>query len=157
MEVYPQEITVVFLYSLCGTLISAPVCMFAEKNLTSFLLKPDVSLVSIMYTVRIQTLYLASTSDFIKKVLFLGCLGFIIGHSYTHVGSAFEGSSLHILVQAVVYCHCGWNVCYIPRWCNSPWKVPLSFTFFLHNTSQRFDLREVIHKQVILILYMYKW
>ncbi|CAN7078576.1 hypothetical protein Bca4012_077738 [Brassica carinata] len=50
MEVYPQEITVVFLYSLCGTLISAPVCMFAEKNLTSFLLKPDVSLVSIMYT-----------------------------------------------------------------------------------------------------------
>ncbi|KAL0737046.1 hypothetical protein Bca4012_013256 [Brassica carinata] len=50
MEVYPQEITVVFLYSLCGTLISAPVCMFAEKDLTSFLLKPDVSLVSIMYT-----------------------------------------------------------------------------------------------------------
>ncbi|KAJ4901765.1 WAT1-related protein [Raphanus sativus] len=50
MEVYSQEITVVFLYSLCGTLISAPVCMFAEKDLTSFLLKPDVSLVSIMYT-----------------------------------------------------------------------------------------------------------
>ncbi|CAH8323143.1 unnamed protein product [Eruca vesicaria subsp. sativa] len=50
MEVYPQEITVVFLYSLCGTFISAPVCMFAEKDLTSFLLKPDVSLVSIVYT-----------------------------------------------------------------------------------------------------------
>ncbi|ESQ46982.1 hypothetical protein EUTSA_v10027813mg [Eutrema salsugineum] len=50
MAVYPEEITVVFLYSLCATLISAPVCLLAEKDLTSFLLKPSVSLASVMYT-----------------------------------------------------------------------------------------------------------
>ncbi|CAA7055307.1 unnamed protein product [Microthlaspi erraticum] len=50
MEVYPEETTVVFLYSLCATLISAPVCLLAEKDLTSFLIKPGVSLASIMYT-----------------------------------------------------------------------------------------------------------
>ncbi|VVB09352.1 unnamed protein product [Arabis nemorensis] len=49
MEEYPEEITVVFLYSLCAALISAPVCLFAEKDLASFLLKPDVSLAAVMY------------------------------------------------------------------------------------------------------------
>ncbi|CAH2080012.1 unnamed protein product [Thlaspi arvense] len=50
MEVYPEEISVVFLYNLCAALISAPVCLFAEKDLTSFLLKPDISLASVMYS-----------------------------------------------------------------------------------------------------------
>ncbi|CAA0406488.1 WAT1-related protein [Arabidopsis thaliana] len=50
MELYPEEITVVFLYNLCATLISAPVCLFAEKDLTSFILKPGVSLASVMYS-----------------------------------------------------------------------------------------------------------
>jgi len=54
MELYPEEITVVFLYNLCATLISAPVCLFAEKDLTSFILKPGVSLASVMYSVRIN-------------------------------------------------------------------------------------------------------
>ena len=57
MEVYPEKTTVVLLYILCATVISAPVCMLAEKDLTSFLLKPGVPLASVMYTVRIQTLY----------------------------------------------------------------------------------------------------
>lgn len=52
MELYPEEITVVFLYNLCATLISAPVCLFAEKDLTSFILKPGVSLAAVMYSVR---------------------------------------------------------------------------------------------------------
>jgi drug/metabolite transporter (DMT)-like permease len=50
MELYPEEITVVFLYNLCATLISAPVCLFAEKDLNSFILKPGVSLASVMYS-----------------------------------------------------------------------------------------------------------
>ncbi|CAH2080011.1 unnamed protein product [Thlaspi arvense] len=50
MEMYPEETTVVFLYSLCATLISAPVCLYAEKDLASFFLKPDISLASVMYT-----------------------------------------------------------------------------------------------------------
>jgi len=54
MELYPEEITVVFLYNLCATLISAPVCLFAEKDLNSFILKPGVSLASVMYSVRIN-------------------------------------------------------------------------------------------------------
>ncbi|KAL1200364.1 WAT1-related protein [Cardamine amara subsp. amara] len=50
MKLYPEEITVVFLYSLCAALISAPVCLFAEKDLTSFILKPGVSLAAVMYS-----------------------------------------------------------------------------------------------------------
>uniref|UniRef100_A0A1J3HEE6 WAT1-related protein n=2 Tax=Noccaea caerulescens TaxID=107243 RepID=A0A1J3HEE6_NOCCA len=50
MEVYPEELTVVFLYNLCGTLISAPVCLYLEKDLTSFLLKPGISLAAVLYS-----------------------------------------------------------------------------------------------------------
>ncbi|KAG2325227.1 hypothetical protein Bca52824_007955 [Brassica carinata] len=50
MEVYPEEITVVFLYNLCATLISAPVCLFATKDLSSFLLKPGLPLASVMFS-----------------------------------------------------------------------------------------------------------
>ncbi|WZZ04915.1 hypothetical protein YC2023_090836 [Brassica napus] len=50
MEVYPEEINVVFLYNLCATLISAPVCLFATKDLSSFLLKPGLPLASVMFS-----------------------------------------------------------------------------------------------------------
>lgn len=134
---YPEKTTVVLLYILSATIISAPVCMLAEKDLTSFLLKPGVPLASVMYTVRIQTLYDLLYFKFSKynglTALFLGRVSFIIGHGYTHMGSAYEGSSLHLLVQAVVYCYCGCSGCYFPRRCTSPWEVPLFFTFFLYS------------------------
>ncbi|KAG2308004.1 hypothetical protein Bca52824_027752 [Brassica carinata] len=50
METYPEEIRVVFLYNLFATLISAPVCLFLESNLTSWVLKPDISLAAIVYS-----------------------------------------------------------------------------------------------------------
>lgn len=60
MEIYPEEITVVFLYNLCVTLISAPVCLLGERNFTSWTLKPDISLAAIMYSVRISSYNLIS-------------------------------------------------------------------------------------------------
>ena len=55
MEVYPEEITVVFFYYLFATLISAPICLLAERNLTSWVIKPDITLVAIIYAVRIKS------------------------------------------------------------------------------------------------------
>ncbi|XP_050271316.1 WAT1-related protein At5g40230-like isoform X2 [Quercus robur] len=50
MKIYPAEIVVVFLYALCGTIISAPVCLMAEGNLRTWTLRPDVALVTIIYS-----------------------------------------------------------------------------------------------------------
>ncbi|KAL4653529.1 hypothetical protein ACB092_01G310300 [Castanea dentata] len=50
MNIYPAEIVVVFLYALCGTIISAPVCLMAEGNLRAWTLRPDVALVTIIYS-----------------------------------------------------------------------------------------------------------
>nr|VDD12462.1 unnamed protein product [Brassica rapa] len=50
MEVYPEEITVVFFYNLFSTLVSAPICLLAERNLTSWVLKPDITLAAIIYS-----------------------------------------------------------------------------------------------------------
>ncbi|CDY36829.1 BnaC04g32220D [Brassica napus] len=50
MEVYPEEITVVFFYNLFATLVSAPICLLAERNLTSWVLKPDITLAAIIYS-----------------------------------------------------------------------------------------------------------
>ncbi|KAK4603754.1 hypothetical protein RGQ29_012313 [Quercus rubra] len=50
MKIYPAEIVVVFLCALCVTMISAPVCLMAEGNLLAWTLKPDVALVTIIYS-----------------------------------------------------------------------------------------------------------
>ncbi|KAK4603758.1 hypothetical protein RGQ29_012314 [Quercus rubra] len=50
MKIYPAEIVVVFLYALCGTIISAPVCLIAAGNLRAWTLRPDVALVTIIYS-----------------------------------------------------------------------------------------------------------
>ncbi|XP_075673967.1 WAT1-related protein At5g40230-like [Castanea sativa] len=50
MKIYPSELTVVFLYKLCATIISAPVCLIAEGNFSDWRLRPDIALVSIIFT-----------------------------------------------------------------------------------------------------------
>uniref|UniRef100_A0A2N9FKY4 WAT1-related protein n=1 Tax=Fagus sylvatica TaxID=28930 RepID=A0A2N9FKY4_FAGSY len=50
MKSYPAELIVVFLYNLCGTIISAPVCLLAEGNLSAWRLRPDIALVAIIYS-----------------------------------------------------------------------------------------------------------
>ncbi|KAI4346497.1 hypothetical protein L6164_007388 [Bauhinia variegata] len=50
MKLYPAELIVVFLYNLSGTLISAPICFLAEPKLSAWRLKPDVTMVSIIYS-----------------------------------------------------------------------------------------------------------
>ncbi|KAK7841399.1 wat1-related protein [Quercus suber] len=44
------ETVVVFLYVLCTAIISAPVCLMAERNLHAWTLRPDVTLVTILYS-----------------------------------------------------------------------------------------------------------
>ncbi|KFK33141.1 hypothetical protein AALP_AA6G336300 [Arabis alpina] len=50
MEIYPEEISVVLIYNFCATLISALVCLIAEKDLNSWKLKPDISLATVIYS-----------------------------------------------------------------------------------------------------------
>ncbi|KAF1890121.1 hypothetical protein Lal_00025454 [Lupinus albus] len=50
MKQYPAEVIVVFLYNLCGTLISAPVCLLLEANLGAWKINPDITLIAIIYS-----------------------------------------------------------------------------------------------------------
>ncbi|GMY13412.1 WAT1-related protein At5g40230-like isoform X1 [Fagus crenata] len=50
MKSYPAELIVVSLYNLCGTIISATVCLLAEGNLSAWRLRPDIALVSNLYS-----------------------------------------------------------------------------------------------------------
>lgn len=52
MKIYPAELTVVFLFFVCGTIIAAPICFIAETNSTAWRLRPDISLLAIILTVR---------------------------------------------------------------------------------------------------------
>ncbi|CAG7906798.1 unnamed protein product [Brassica rapa] len=61
METYPEEIRVVFFYNLFAMIISAPVCLFLERNLTSWVLKPDISLAAIVYSGFFVSLFSALT------------------------------------------------------------------------------------------------
>uniref|UniRef100_A0A5B7AGT1 WAT1-related protein n=1 Tax=Davidia involucrata TaxID=16924 RepID=A0A5B7AGT1_DAVIN len=49
---YPAELIIVFLYNLCTTAICATVCLIAEKDFSAWKVRPDISLVAILYSVR---------------------------------------------------------------------------------------------------------
>ncbi|XP_058185535.1 WAT1-related protein At5g40230-like isoform X1 [Rhododendron vialii] len=46
---YPAEFVLVFVYNVCLTLISAPVCLFLEPNSHKWELRADISLVAVLY------------------------------------------------------------------------------------------------------------
>ncbi|XVF60361.1 hypothetical protein PTKIN_Ptkin08bG0039000 [Pterospermum kingtungense] len=50
MKVYPQEIVVSFISSLFLIVISVPICILAEPNLSSWRLTPSIVAASILYT-----------------------------------------------------------------------------------------------------------
>ncbi|KAG2405104.1 hypothetical protein LR48_Vigan03g161400 [Vigna angularis] len=50
MKQYPAEFIVVFLYNLSGTLISAPICLLLEENLSAWKINPDITLIAIVYS-----------------------------------------------------------------------------------------------------------
>ncbi|RHN77012.1 putative EamA domain-containing protein [Medicago truncatula] len=45
---YPAEIIVVFLYNLCGVLVSIPICLLLEPNLSAWKINPDITMISII-------------------------------------------------------------------------------------------------------------
>ncbi|KAK4272082.1 hypothetical protein QN277_020682 [Acacia crassicarpa] len=50
LKEYPAKMIVVFLYNLFGTIVSAPVCLIAEPDLSAWKIKPDITLISIIYS-----------------------------------------------------------------------------------------------------------
>ncbi|XVF16469.1 hypothetical protein REPUB_Repub10bG0033500 [Reevesia pubescens] len=50
MKIYPEEISVNFLYNLSGAVISLPVCLLAEPNLNSWRLRPNIAAVTVLYS-----------------------------------------------------------------------------------------------------------
>ncbi|XP_021299365.1 WAT1-related protein At4g15540-like isoform X2 [Herrania umbratica] len=50
MKIYPAELIVVFCYNLCGTIISAPVCLLAESSLSAWRLRPSIAKVAVVYS-----------------------------------------------------------------------------------------------------------
>ncbi|KAI9120657.1 hypothetical protein K1719_007690 [Acacia pycnantha] len=47
---YPAKLIVVFLLNLCGTIISAPVSLIAEPDLSAWKIKPDITFLAIIYS-----------------------------------------------------------------------------------------------------------
>ncbi|KAL4353487.1 hypothetical protein GQ457_06G041460 [Hibiscus cannabinus] len=50
MKMYPEEITVNFFYNLFGTIISLPICLLGDPNLSSWRLSSRVAVVTVLYS-----------------------------------------------------------------------------------------------------------
>lgn len=129
LEVYPEELGVVFFSNLCLTIISAPVCLIAEKNLSSWRIELDIALGAIVFSVSI--IQLASLRIYQEYKInhpycfffCLGILGFCLWHDCIHMGSAFEGPCLYCNVQSIVHCHCDCHGGHVPWRYFISWKV----------------------------------
>ncbi|CAN8233150.1 unnamed protein product [Cochlearia groenlandica] len=99
MEIYPEEITVVFFYNLFATLISVPVCLSAERNLTSWVLKPDISLVSVIYSGVLVSLFSALTHTWglhMKGPVYVSLFRPLSIAIAVAMGAIFLGDALHL-------------------------------------------------------------
>ncbi|RID54129.1 hypothetical protein BRARA_G01473 [Brassica rapa] len=109
MEIYPEEITVVFLYNLCVTLISAPVCLLGERNFTSWILKPDVSLAAIMYSGVFVTVFSGLTHTWglhLKGPVYISLFRPLSIVIVVAMGAIFLGDALHLgsVIGSVILC-----------------------------------------------------
>ncbi|KAL2500021.1 WAT1-related protein [Abeliophyllum distichum] len=80
---YPAELLVVFFYNLSSFIVSAPVCLITEPNLSAWKVKPNVQLISILYSGIIGSAFA------IMGVIFLGdnlYLGIVIGSIIISIG-----------------------------------------------------------------------
>ncbi|XP_022561036.1 WAT1-related protein At5g40240-like isoform X2 [Brassica napus] len=109
MEIYPEEITVVFLYNLCVTLISAPVCLLGERNFTSWILKPDISLAAIMYSGVFVSVFSGLTHTWglhLKGPVYISLFRPLSIVIVVAMGAIFLGDALHLgsVIGSVILC-----------------------------------------------------
>ncbi|GLT35475.1 hypothetical protein SLA2020_099240 [Shorea laevis] len=50
MKIYPAEFTVVFLYNLFATILCVLVCLIAEPNFSSWILRPSIAITAVVYS-----------------------------------------------------------------------------------------------------------
>ncbi|KAJ4902671.1 WAT1-related protein [Raphanus sativus] len=110
MEAYPEEIQVVFLYNLFATLISAPVCLFLESNMTSWVLKPDISLASIVYSGFLVSMFGALTHTWglhLKGPVYVSLFRPLSIAIAVAMGAIFLGDALHLgsVIGSVILCY----------------------------------------------------
>ncbi|CAG7902564.1 unnamed protein product [Brassica rapa] len=109
MEAYPEEIRVVFFYNLIATLISAPVCFLAETDLTSWVLKPDMSLAAIIYSGVFVSLFSALTHTWglhLKGPVYVSLFRPLSIAIAVTMGALFLGAALHLgsVIGSVILC-----------------------------------------------------
>ncbi|KAG9129706.1 hypothetical protein Leryth_026215 [Lithospermum erythrorhizon] len=80
MKPYPVELVVVFLYNISATIISAPVCLIAERNLSAWKLTNKTVWTAVVYGVR----YTLQTN-----LIFI-CLIFICYHLLNYLTQEFR-------------------------------------------------------------------
>ncbi|CAN6831869.1 unnamed protein product [Brassica oleracea] len=99
MEAYPEEINVVLFYNLFATLISAPVCLFLESNMTSWVLKPDISLTAIVYSGFFVSMFSALTHTWglhLKGPVYISLFRPLSIAIAVVMGAIFLGDALHL-------------------------------------------------------------
>ncbi|KAG2307715.1 hypothetical protein Bca52824_027463 [Brassica carinata] len=109
MEVYPEEITVVFFYYLFATLVSAPVCLLAERNLTSWVIKPDITLAAIVYSGVFASLFSVLTHTWglhLKGPVYVSLFRPLSIAIAVAMGAIFLSDALHLgsVIGSVILC-----------------------------------------------------
>ncbi|KAK7823793.1 wat1-related protein [Quercus suber] len=94
MKIYPAEFIQAFLFFLCATIVSTPVCLIAEGNLSAFRLRPDIVLAAIIYSIRHE--------DY-KRIIYLLGIGLSLSTVVHTWGLHLEGACpLSIAIAAVM-------------------------------------------------------
>ena len=126
MKIYPAEFTLVFLYFLFATIISAPVCLIAERNLSAFRLRPNIAPAAIVYSVRYvaykRIIWLLIMSNF-HSLIYQG-IGLSLS-TVVHTWGLHLKGPVHVSIfkPLSIAINCSCYECHIPWWCSLSWEV----------------------------------
>lgn len=122
MKEYPAELTVVFFYNLCVSILAAIVGVIAEPNTSAWRLRFDIALASVLCSVSRQRRKepcrcghnLIARLNVVDSVFCAGHIRVVLEQCRAHVGAASTRAGLCRHVQATVHRHCSGHGGHLP-------------------------------------------
>ncbi|KAA3464339.1 WAT1-related protein [Gossypium australe] len=106
MEIYPAELLVALFYNICGAIISAPVSLIAESELSSWMLSPSVAVIAVLYSGVIQAFssFVIAWGLHLKGPVYIAIFKPVSIAIATFMSAIFLGDSLYLgsIIGAII-------------------------------------------------------
>ncbi|PPS16585.1 hypothetical protein GOBAR_AA03997 [Gossypium barbadense] len=106
LEIYPTELIVALFYNLCGAIISVPVSLITQPKLSSWILRPSVAVIAVLYSGVFQSFssLVVTWGLHLKGPVYIAIFSPVSIAIAAFMSAIFLGDSLHLGVFSSNMC-----------------------------------------------------